>query len=936
MSRHELTFVAADPPRASWFAIWDPSDGGLLPPDGGGLGALDSTELTAVEIGASGQHLRTIAARRLPIADAVGPLAALGRTTEASATARVFGAAVRTALGALARGRALPAVTPEGWDAWRLDPLDAADLDMVDALAAALPFVAHCTPVDDDPGLLSDPAIVVRRLFDAVADSFIRTAGAPVVHGVDPFAARSPTRVHHLRPWATAVATPHCVSNDLVIRAHPPEAVEPSGDTAPTEEGWRLVFQLRSRRDSSLCIDAADVWAADGSPLLDGVPDLELLLGLQRAVDVCPVLAPALDATRPTELVLGDSDVDELFDAIEDLTAAGVTVLWAADVAAPRIERRLVIDSPSPSGDLPSFGDLQSLLDVDWEFLLDGTALSAEDLRILAESKRAIVPLRGRWVRVGAHDRRTLDAPPPTVDAGALLAAVTDGSVLLDDGTSLGPGEIRLEGAVAELARSLLSTASQEDGVAIDLPELHAELRGYQVAGVRWMEGLASAGLGGCLADDMGLGKTIQVLALHARRGGPTLVVCPTSLLANWEREAARFVPGARVLRHHGANRARLSPRPGDLVLTTYGVVRSDAEQLAESGFDLVVADEAQNIKNPRSRSARAMRLLQGRARFALTGTPVENRLAELWAIMDWATPGLLGSQESFRLSYAVPIEREGDDRAVEELTRRIGPFLLRRRKTDPGIAPELPPKTERDVPVRLTTEQISLYRATTTEVLAAIAGERGIGRRGLVLKLLTALKQIANHPAHHLGEAGPLAGRSGKLAAADVLIDLATRAGESTLVFTQYVAMGELLVSHLRERGLDVGLLHGGLSVVARQELVDRFQERELPVLVLSLKAGGTGLNLTAATQVIHYDRWWNPAVEDQATDRAYRIGQTAPVTVHRLIAEGTVEDRVAQLLADKRDLADRVVSGEGWIGDLDDDELATLVLFGDEGAVA
>ena len=369
MSRHELTFVAADPPRASWFAIWDPSDGGLLPPDGGGLGALDSTELTAVEIGASGQHLRTIAARRLPIADAVGPLAALGRTTEASATARVFGAAVRTALGALARGRALPAVTPEGWDAWRLDPLDAADLDMVDALAAALPFVAHCTPVDDDPGLLSDPAIVVRRLFDAVADSFIRTAGAPVVHGVDPFAARSPTRVHHLRPWATAVATPHCVSNDLVIRAHPPEAVEPSGDTAPTEEGWRLVFQLRSRRDSSLCIDAADVWAADGSPLLDGVPDLELLLGLQRAVDVCPVLAPALDATRPTELVLGDSDVDELFDAIEDLTAAGVTVLWAADVAAPRIERRLVIDSPSPSGDLPSIGDLQSLHDVDWEIL---------------------------------------------------------------------------------------------------------------------------------------------------------------------------------------------------------------------------------------------------------------------------------------------------------------------------------------------------------------------------------------------------------------------------------------------------------------------------------------------------------------------------------------------------------------------------------------
>jgi len=938
----ELTFVAADPPRASWFAVWHPDDGGMLPPGGPHLDALAVAELEIVVVGHRGPEIRTVAARRWPLGDAAGALASLRRTETASATVHVFGAIVRTGLGVLAKGRALPSVSPAGWDAWRLDPLDAADLDLVDALAAALPGTGHCTPIDGNPDLVGDPTTLVRRLYDALADSFIRTAGAAAAHGSDLYAARSPTRVRHLRPWATAVATPHCVSSDLVIRAHPPEVVDPAEDAGADPAGqWRLVFQLRSRRDASLWVDAKEVLSADGARLLDGAPELELLLGLQKAADACAVLAPALHVARPHELIVDDSDVDELFDAVEELAQVGVTVLWAADVAAPQVERRLTISAPSVGSELASFGDLQSLLEVDWEFLLDGTALTPEELRVLADSKRSIVPLRGRWVRVSARDRRDLAASPPSLGPAALLAAVTEGDVELDAGITVSATDVRLDGAVAALAAALRSAPGDAErrlspGGPLVIAGLEAELRDYQVEGVRWMDALATTGLGGCLADDMGLGKTIQVLALHALRGGSTLVVCPTSLLGNWEREAARFVPGARVSRYHGANRRLPEPGNGDIVVTTYGVVRSDAEKLAGLHFDLVVADEAQNIKNPRSRSARAMRLLAGRSRFALTGTPVENRLSELWSIMDWAAPGLLGTQESFRLAYVVPIEREGDDRAVKDLTGRLGPFLLRRRKTDPGIAPELPPKTERDVPVRLTAEQVSLYRATTTEVLAAIQGESGIGRRGLVLKLLTALKQIANHPAHHLGEDGPLAGRSGKLAAADELIDLAARAGESTLVFTQYVAMGELLIQHLRSRGLDAALLHGGLSVAARPDLDDRFQARELPVLILSLKAAGTGLNLTAATQVIHYDRWWNPAVEDQATDRAYRIGQTAPVTVHRLIAEGTVEDRVAQLLADKRDLADRVVSGEGWIGELDDEELAGLVLFGDEGVSA
>jgi SNF2 family DNA or RNA helicase len=276
----------------------------------------------------------------------------------------------------------------------------------------------------------------------------------------------------------------------------------------------------------------------------------------------------------------------------------------------------------------------------------------------------------------------------------------------------------------------------------------------------------------------------------------------------------------------------------------------------------------------------------------------------------------------------ATPIERDGDPEAIERLNAVVKPFLLRRKKTDPGIAPELPPKIERDVIVPLTPEQITLYQATTKEVLAELAQNDGIARHGLILKLLTALKQITNHPAQYLGETAPLAGRSGKLAALDDLMASTLSQDQSTLIFSQYVTMGNLIKDHLRSQGIEIDMLHGGLSIKKRQELVDRFQAGKLPVLILSLKAGGTGLNLTRATNVVHYDRWWNPAVEDQATDRAYRIGQDQTVTVHRLVTEGTVEDRVRELLTQKRALADSVIgSGEQWIGNLSDDALAELV---------
>jgi SNF2 family DNA or RNA helicase len=445
---------------------------------------------------------------------------------------------------------------------------------------------------------------------------------------------------------------------------------------------------------------------------------------------------------------------------------------------------------------------------------------------------------------------------------------------------------------------------------------------------------MADIGFGGVLADDMGLGKTVQFIALHLHRrttAKPTLVVCPVSVVANWHREANRFAPDVEVRRFHGTTRDLADLSPDAIVLTTYGVVRRQAETLAEIEWGLVAADEAQNMKNPVSRTARAMRRLRGEARFALTGTPVENRLLDLWALLDWTTPGLLGSQERFRHEVAIPVERDRDVDATEALSRLVRPFVLRRRKIDPGIAPDLPPKTETDEVVGLTTEQATLYTAMVDEVMEQVEAAEGIARRGLVLKLLGGLKQICNHPAQFLHQPGPLTGRSGKLDAATDIVETITAEDESVLIFTQFVTMGHLLVRHLQRPDRPVEFLHGSVPLKGREEMVDRFQAGDTRILVISLKAGGTGLNLTRATHVVHFDRWWNPAVEDQASDRAWRIGQDRPVQIHRMICEGTVEDKVAQLLTEKRQLAEAVVgTGEAWVGELSDSDLRALVALG------
>ncbi|MEM8924866.1 MAG: DEAD/DEAH box helicase [Actinomycetota bacterium] len=964
-----LTFIPADPPRHSFFAAWDPDNPG-------GLGHTTSVDVELVLPARRGTALTLVAAEALSMTEAVDRLAALSHRDGASASAHAWAPVIRSALSLVAEARVLPWVSADGWDSWRVDPVGPGDHEILAALAAQLPPTAHATPVGG-AGRISEPLFAVRAVCDAVADTFLRT---PAAHRVSPlrlFAATAPTKVPQLRPWVQDLAAAHCATARLVLKMVPPDdgeshdvgdpldvadalgGLDPLASGAPlgglddAPRPWTVRFQLQSKVDPSLVVDAAKYWQAPVEVLdrFGAQAETVLLAGLRTVGRLVAPLADLLDDLAPTSATLPDEHIDTMLDAVEPLAEADIEVRWPTDLVAPRIERRLVVSAGSPTSGLAPLLQLDELLDVDWEFLLDGVALTAEELRVLSTAKRSVVSLRGRWVRLDRATLQRLRAAPPklsstTALAGALGAELDlsdldpdldgisglDGRPALvgtDDGERVAIRPVGSFETLVSQVQALTGAREQTEPEALE-----AELRGYQRRGLAWMADLTTLGLGGCLADDMGLGKTIQVLALHAHRSartehrGPMLVVCPTSLMRNWQREADRFLPTTPVRVFHGANRDLDRLAADEIVVTSYGVVRSDSSALDAVTWSVVVADEAQQAKNPRSRTARALREITSGVRLALTGTPVENKLSELWSIFDWAVPGLLGPLETFRRTTALPIERDNDPKAAQHLRKLLAPFLLRRHKTDPGIAPELPPKIERDVVVPLTGEQATLYRAAVEESLVEVAQAEGIARRGLVLKLLTGLKQITNHPAQYLGETEPLPGRSGKLDALDELLAAAHSNGESVLVFTQYVAMGRLLERHLVDGGYRSAMLHGGLTVGARQGLVDELESGRLDALVLSLKAGGTGLNLTRATQVVHYDRWWNPAVEDQATDRAYRIGQNRTVTVHRIITQGTVEDRVATLLSAKRALAATVTGGgESWIGELDDDELAELV---------
>ncbi|RME39258.1 MAG: DEAD/DEAH box helicase [Planctomycetota bacterium] len=560
----------------------------------------------------------------------------------------------------------------------------------------------------------------------------------------------------------------------------------------------------------------------------------------------------------------------------------------------------------------------------------------------LAEANQPLVRLRGRWIELRPEDFRAAHTFLRRHPRGQMPVREALSRCLMAEDLETGVpfAGLKAEGWVRPL---LDATRFDERLLRVDQPRrFEGSLRPYQLRGLAWLVFLDRLGLGACLADEMGLGKTIQLIALwlYERESGtspgPTLLIVPMSLVGNWQREIARFAPTLRVMVHHGMDRlageafAR-EAADADVVICTYGLAHRDFEHLAAVDWHRIALDEAQNIKNPAAKQSIAVRALRARHRVALTGTPLENRLTELWSILDFLNPGYLGSGSEFRRRFAIPIERHRDEDRARRLRQLIRPFVLRRLKNDPAVAVDLPDKMEMKVYCNLTREQARLYESVVGDMLGQIDGAEGIRRRGLILAALVKLKQICNHPAHFLRENRADPHRSGKCERLVEMIDELLAEGDRALIFTQFREMGALLHDLFRERfHREVLFLHGGTPRAKRDEFVRRFQDSDddVPLLILSLKTGGYGLNLTAAGHVFHVDRWWNPAVEDQATDRAHRIGQTRHVQVYKYVCVGTLEERIDALLEQKRNLADKIVgSGEDWLTELSTEKLREIL---------
>jgi SNF2 family DNA or RNA helicase len=880
---------------------------------------------------------------------------------------RYFASVLRFAAGLVAGGRFVPGVARDGsgFHAPWIPLLQGETARAFRRLALAAPRAALALAADEGgrrpprAGGRTDENLAVAAFVESMVDALVRGAAVPApptetvsAHEQWVAALRAPADTllgtdaslealsAQVRGWQHPVVGAAAAPFRLTVRLEEP---------AEDEDPWHLRFLLQSNADPSLLIPAEQAWQR-GALLTRLLPEAgfgvreHLLASLGRAAAAFPRLEASLRSPSPAGLDLDVHGAHEfLSQGAGALEQSGFGVLlpswWTRGGPSARLSVTGVARPPRMKAS--SGLSLDALTRFELEVSLGGEKVTREELLALAAAKEPLVRFRGRWVHVTAEEIRA--ALAVWKRKGEPLTARQAIGLALGAPSDVGP--LPLDGVVAAgwLDDLLRQLKGEEPMEALPTPEAFAgTLRPYQQRGMSWLHFLGRWGFGACLADDMGLGKTVQALALvqHLREhghGGPVLLVCPTSVIANWQREAQRFTPRLRVLVHHGGRRARggdfaAHVAAHDVVISSYSLLNRDLEPLGAVEWTGVILDEAQNVKNSETRQARAARSLNAVWRIALTGTPVENHVGDLWSLFEFLNPGLLGGAAEFKRDFFVPIQARGDGAAEARLRHLTGPFILRRLKTDKDIAPDLPDKMEMNVFCNLTREQATLYAAVVKEATDEIAeATEAIERRGRVLSALARLKQVCNHPAHFLADHSPLPGRSGKLARLTEMLEEVLQAGERALVFTQFAEMGGLLRRHLQETfGREVLFLHGGVPRGARDRMVERFQTDEdaPPVFVLSLKAGGTGLNLQRASHVFHFDRWWNPAVEDQATDRAFRIGQKRNVQVRKLVCAGTLEERIDEMIQQKRGLAARVVGqGEGWLTELSLDELKSVM---------
>lgn len=692
------------------------------------------------------------------------------------------------------------------------------------------------------------------------------------------------------------------------------------------------------------------------------------LKNYSTAISLFNPIKQSVDSESPHDIFLNSSEVMEFLSYPKDLLIqSGFNIILPEGFSSGgrhRLSTRLLIKSEAleekrkkkgVGASLPSMFNVNSLLEYEWKASIEDEEITENELKELIATEEPLIRWRDDWILVDSQDMKELKGllkeqgiAGKTNYMEALKMGLT-GKIQLEEGGN--EYKVVIEGALNQIIESLKSIDKIEE---VNTPKsFNGQLRPYQKEALNWMATMCSLGFGLCLADDMGLGKTIEVisyLAYRKERGfegsGSTLVICPTSVLFNWMREFKKFAPDLETVLHHGSDRIKDASglkeflTPHRVYITSYGTIRNDIDFLKSIPFSGVIVDESQNMKNYKSQQTEAIYQLQSAYRICLSGTPIENRLLELWSLFNFLNPGLLGERTEFQQKFVVPIERYQEKEAVDKLKAIIDPFILRRVKSDKSIIKDLPDKNEMDVFIDLTEVQRNLYNETVQNTLKEIeaVNTESSRKNGLVLKLLTNLKQICNHPHQfnkkkNIETLDAFIEESNKVERMLEIIEEIVLNEEKALIFTQFTQMGDLLKQVL-EKKFDFPILyfHGGVPANKRREIVDEFQSKEegsSQVLILSLKAGGTGLNLTQGTTVIHFDRWWNPAVEDQATDRAYRIGQKSTVNVYKFISVGTVEEKINALLEEKRDLADKIVvsSGEGWLSDLSFDKLKEIV---------